>query len=170
MLGSARPDGVAAAPAFAGFVVAHGGDDVIINVAGFLERRGIAGGLLAGEFGDGAVEGNKLVGFEIALQEGIVGGERGGGVLQCGGMDVHRVLAACGVEEESDVVTCSGLGGRRIEDGEGILVFGIAAFGVWDGAFDFKIGYGLKGVVLRERDPEMAGFCVSIGGELGLIS
>jgi len=57
-------------------------------------------------------------------------------------MNVHRVLAACGVEEESDVVTCSGLGGGRIEDGEGILVFGIAAFGVRDGAFDFKIGGG----------------------------
>jgi len=33
----ASPDGVAAAPAFAGFVIAHGGEDVIVNVAGFLD-------------------------------------------------------------------------------------------------------------------------------------
>src|SRR6266436_5623201 len=85
-------------------------------------------------------------------------------------MDVHRVLAACGVEEESDVIAGCSLGGGRIEDGEGILVFGIAAFGVRDGAFDFKIGDRLKGVVLRERDPEMAGFCVSIGGNVDLVS
>src|SRR5258707_13288291 len=104
MLGSARPDGVAAAPAFAGFVVAYGGDDVIVNVAGFLERRGVAGGLLAGEFGDGAAEGNEFVGFEIALQERVVGCGHGGGILQGGGMNVDGMLATGGVEEESDVI------------------------------------------------------------------
>jgi len=85
-------------------------------------------------------------------------------------MDVDGVLAACGVEEESDVIAGCSLGGGRIEDGEGILVFGIAAFGVRDGAFDFKIRDRLEGIVLRERDPEMAGFCVSIGGNVYLIS
>ncbi len=85
-------------------------------------------------------------------------------------MDVDGVLAARGVEEESDVIAGCSLGGGRIEDGEGILVFGIAAFGVRDGAFDFKIRDRLEGIVLRERDPEMAGFCVSIGGNVYLIS
>src|SRR6266481_1858178 len=116
MLGGASPDGVAASPAFAGFVVTHGSEDVIINVAGFLERRGVAGSLLAGEFGDGAVEGDELVGFEIALQERVVRGRDGGSILQRRRMDVDGVLAACGVEEESDVVTCSGLSGGRVEE------------------------------------------------------
>src|ERR1700720_4625941 len=105
VLGSAGPDGVAAAPAFAGFVVAHGGDDVIVNVAGFLERRGVSGGLLAGKFGDGAVEGDEFVGFKITLHQGIVGGRSGGGVLRRGGADVYSVFAAGGIEEKSDVVT-----------------------------------------------------------------
>src|ERR1700692_1283009 len=97
VLGGAGPNGVAAAPAFAGFVVAHGGDDVIVNVAGFLGRGGVAGGLLVGEFGDGAVEWNELVGFEIPLHERVGGGIRCGGVLQGGRMDVDGMLAAGGV-------------------------------------------------------------------------
>jgi hypothetical protein len=40
---------------------------------------------------------------------------------------------------------------------------------VGDGAFDFKIGDGLKGVILWEGDPEMAGFCVGVGGNVDLI-
>ena len=85
-------------------------------------------------------------------------------------MDVYGVLAAGGVEKESDVVACSGLGGGGSEDGKRILVFGIAAFGMRDGAFDFKTGDGLKGIVLWEGDPEMAGLCVGVGGYVDLVS
>src|SRR5437899_9674540 len=98
VLGGASPDGIAAAPAFAGFVVAHGGNDVIVNVAGFLERRSVAGGLLAGKFGDGAAKRNEFVRLEIALHQGIAGGS-GGDVLHRGGMDVYSVFAASGIEE-----------------------------------------------------------------------
>src|SRR5437879_3082004 len=98
VLGGASPDGIAAAPTFAGFVVAHGGDDVIVDVAGFLERRSVAGGLLAGKFGGGADDGDGVVRLEIALHEGIAGGS-GGDVLHRGGMDVYSVFAASGIEE-----------------------------------------------------------------------
>src|ERR1700757_3269803 len=104
-LGGAGPDGVAAAPAFACFVVAHGRDDVVVDVAGFLQRRGVSGGLLAGEVRDSVVEGHELVRLEVALHEGIVGGKGGGNVLHGGRMDVDGVLAAGGVKEERDVVT-----------------------------------------------------------------
>src|SRR5690349_6603537 len=103
-LGGAGPDGVAASPAFAGLVVAHGGDNVIVDVAGFLERIGDAGGLLAGKFGDGVVERHELVRLQIALHEGIVSRSRGGSILRGGRMDVDGVLAAGGVEKECDVV------------------------------------------------------------------
>src|SRR5215469_6520247 len=91
-LGGAGPHGVAAAPAFAGLVVAQVGDNVIVNVAGFLERCGVAGGLLAGEVGDGAAEGDEFVGFEIAPQERASGGKGGGSGAHGGRVQVYGVL------------------------------------------------------------------------------
>src|SRR5258708_12052373 len=78
-LRSAGPDGVAAAPAFAGFVIAHGGEHVIVDMTGLLDGGGITGGVLPGKLGDGAVERNEFVGFEVALQAWIArhpGGKR----------------------------------------------------------------------------------------------
>src|SRR5579872_340089 len=54
-LRSASPNGVAAAPAFAGFVVAHGGDDVFVDVSGFFDLRGVACGVLLGKLSDRAI-------------------------------------------------------------------------------------------------------------------
>jgi hypothetical protein len=84
-------------------------------------------------------------------------------------MDVDGVLAACGVEEQRDVVPGRGLRGRGSEDSEGILVFGIAAFGVCDRTFYLEVRNGLKTVVLREGDPEMAGFCSAVARDVDLI-
>jgi hypothetical protein len=79
------------------------------------------------------------------------------------------VFAARGVEEESDVIACGSLGGSGSEYGERILVFGVAAFRVRDGAFDFEVGDGLKGVVLREGNPEMVCLCLGVRGNVDLI-
>ena len=51
-LGGASPDSVAAAPANTGFVIAHGGNHVLVDVAGFFKWSGVAGGVLPGELGD----------------------------------------------------------------------------------------------------------------------
>ena len=75
-LGATGPDGVAAAPAFPGLVVAHGGENVVVEVAGFFESGGIARGVFAGQFGDGTVEGNELVGLKVTLEIWFV--RRGG--------------------------------------------------------------------------------------------
>src|SRR4029077_16183996 len=63
-----RPYGVASAPSFAGLVIAHGSDDVIVDVTGFLNWRGITGGMLPGKLGDRAGERNYFVGLQVALQ------------------------------------------------------------------------------------------------------
>src|SRR4029077_15264064 len=113
--------------------------------------------------------GHEFVGFQIALHEGIVGRSHGGSVLQRGGMDVDGVFAAGGVKKECDVIAGGGLGGTGSENGEGILVFRVVAFGVRDAAFDFQVGDGLEGVILREGDPEVVCLCVGIGRDVDLI-
>jgi hypothetical protein len=66
----ASPDGIAAAPAFARFVIAHGGEYVVVDVAGFLDWRGVASGVLFGEFGYGAIEGTSLSGVRSVADFG----------------------------------------------------------------------------------------------------
>jgi hypothetical protein len=70
-------------------------------------------------------------------------------------MHIDSVLAASGIEEERNVEACGGLRGRGTEDGERIVVFGIAAFGVSYAALDLKVGDRLEGIVLREGNPKM---------------
>src|SRR6266852_1611686 len=92
-LSSAGPDGVAAAPAFAGLVIAHGGEDVVVDVAGLLNGSGITGGVPFGEFGDRAGERNEFVRLEVPLQVRF-GGHRGGDVLECSRVEGDPMLAA----------------------------------------------------------------------------
>src|SRR6266576_3811175 len=96
---SACPEGVAAAPAFAGFVIAHGGEHVIVDMAGLLDGGGITGSVLPGKLGDGAVERNEFVGFEVALQAWIAR-HRGGAVLKCSRVEGDLMLAADGRESQ----------------------------------------------------------------------
>src|SRR5260370_5834320 len=46
--GSASPDGVPAAPALAGFVIAHGGENLVVDVTSLLVSGGVTGGVCRG--------------------------------------------------------------------------------------------------------------------------
>ena len=67
-LPAAGPYGVAAAPALTGLVVAHGGKDVVVDVASLGKCGRVPGGVLLGEIGDDTVKGDEFVWFEIALE------------------------------------------------------------------------------------------------------
>jgi hypothetical protein len=59
-LGIAAPDGVAAAPALSRFVVVHRGNNVVVDLAGLLNRRVRPSCVLLGKFGDNAGEWHQL--------------------------------------------------------------------------------------------------------------
>jgi hypothetical protein len=121
-LGSAGPDGVAAAPAFAGLVVAHGGDDVIVDVACLGECGGVTGGLLTRKIGDDACEGDELVGLKVALEVRrgrIVHGHEFGGRR----IERYLMLEAGGDEMEGDVEAGVQLRGSGLKKNVRVAVF-----------------------------------------------
>ena len=154
-LGGASPDGVAAAPAFAGFIVAHGGDDVLVNVASFLDLSGVARSVLLGEAGDGATEGHEFVGLKVTVERGIGGRDRR--VVYSGASESNFVFVASGGETKSDVEAGSGLLRRGLKFGESVLVLGVAALRVGDGAIDVQAAHFLIAIGLRQGNPEANG-------------
>src|SRR5260370_24282588 len=72
-LGSASPDGVPAAPPLTGFVITHGGENIVVNMTSLLDGCGVTGGAFLVNLGDHAVERNNFVRVQVAL-EGCYGG------------------------------------------------------------------------------------------------
>jgi hypothetical protein len=73
-LGGASPQGIATAPAFTGFVIVHGENHVVVNALCFGELRAFHRRMLFGELKDNSIQRHELVGLQIALECGIVGG------------------------------------------------------------------------------------------------
>ena len=168
-LGSAGPNCVAAAPTFAGLVVMHGGNDVVINVARFGKIRGIARSLLLGQLGNHAVQGNKPVGFQVSLKMRIAG--RFGFSRSGCWNHLDLVFKTGGDEVDGDVKASSQLSWGGLEESEGIAIFRIAAFGESDGTINAQVFHLLVTVLLRQRQPqEKFGVGILAGGNVHLIS
>ena len=167
-LRTAGPDGVTAAPTFAGLVVTHGSEDVVVDVAGLGEFGGIAGSMLGSEVRDDAIERDEFVGLEVSLEvrrRGI-----GGDDLCLRPVKRDPVLQAGGDETHGDIETGVKLRGPGLEDSEGIAVFGFTAQGMRDWAVDLKVLEFLIGVLLGERQPQQH-FSLRVlrGGDVDLI-
>src|SRR5260370_15009465 len=155
-LRSAGPDGVAAAPAFAGFVIAHGGEHVVVDVTSLLDGSGIPGGVLFGKLGDPAVERNEFVGLKESLQVRIAR-RRSGDSLEGSRVQGNPVLAAHGRESQHHIKASCGLLRCRGEGRKRIPVFEITALDVTHGTIKVQTTNVLVAIGLRPRNPEMSG-------------
>src|SRR5882724_9892317 len=129
-LRGARPHGVTAAPAFSGFVIAHRGDNVVVDVTGFLDGRRITGGVLLGKFGDRAVEGHEVVRLQVAFQ---IWFRRSRETRKRRFVQGDSMLATHRRESKLDIKSGGGLCFCRRENSEVISVLRIAALGIPDG-------------------------------------
>jgi hypothetical protein len=169
-LGGASPNSVATAPAFAGLVVVHGGVDVVVDTLSFGQIAGFAGSTLSGEFGDDSIQGNELVGLQIATQSGIA--RR----VCCARLGTRRieanlVLQPVGDKSDHNIKTGFELLGRRLEQGKEIAIFRVAAFRMDDATLDAEIANLLIAVLLGQGKPEEKfSVCVFGGRNVNLIS
>src|SRR5260370_13133811 len=67
-LGGARPDRIAVSPAGSGFVVAHGGDHVVVDCARFRKWILKSACLLRGKFSDNSLKGHTAIRLQEPLQ------------------------------------------------------------------------------------------------------
>src|SRR6202034_4266844 len=98
MLGGAGVDRVAMAPTCAVVVIVHGGDHVVVNLAGLRDRLGGTLRLLLGKLADLAVNGDKMIGLKVMRKLGLRRGRRASGRIER-----HVVLIADEVEGEANV-------------------------------------------------------------------
>ena len=130
---------------------------------GLLDWSRITGSVFPRKVGDGAIERNELVGFEVTLQVRIAGRWRGR-VLQCRRLQGNLVLAPNRRKLQPHVKSSSGLLHCWREGRKRISVFGIVALDVTHKAINVQAANVLVVIGLRQGNPKMggaSGICVS---------